>query len=78
VFKVSRTVPWPPLLDLHSVRRNLAPIQQDLASMPALAKASIALEAVIAEIDAAERATNAARLHDSNRLQLSRLVRRSN
>jgi hypothetical protein len=78
VFKPLHDAAWPPLMDLSSVRRHLAPIQHDLASVPALAKAADALEVAIAELDAAERATNAARLHDNNKLQLSRLTRRQN
>jgi hypothetical protein len=76
VFKVSRPNTWPPLMDLSSVRRNLTPIKNDLAQVPALAKAAIAMDTVIAELEAAERATNAARLHDNTKLQLSRLTRR--
>jgi hypothetical protein len=64
-------------MDLSSVRRHLMPIQHDLASVPALAKAADALEIAIAELDAAERATNAARLHENiTQRQLSRLTRR--
>jgi hypothetical protein len=76
VFKVSRPNSWPPLMDLSSVRRNLTPIKNDLAQVPALAKAAIAMDTVIAELEAAERATNAARLHDNTKLQLSQLTRR--
>jgi hypothetical protein len=63
-------------MDLSSVRRNLTPIKNDLAQVPALAKAAIAMDTVIAELEAAERATNAARLHDNTKLQLSQLTRR--
>jgi hypothetical protein len=63
-------------MDLSSLRRNLTPIKDNLEQVPALAKAAIALETVIAELEAAERATNAARLHDNTKYQLSRLTRR--
>jgi hypothetical protein len=76
VFKLSRPNAWPPLMDLSSVRRNLTPIQNDLAQVPALAKAATAMQTVITELEAAERATNAARLHDSTKLRLARLIRR--
>jgi hypothetical protein len=76
VFKLTRPNSWPPLMDLSSVRRNLAPIKNDLEQVPALAKAASAMETVIAELEAAERATNAARLHDNNKLRLSRLTKR--
>jgi hypothetical protein len=76
VFKLSRPTTWPPLMDLSSVRRNLTPIKNDLAQVPALAKAASAMETVIAELEAAERATNAARLHANTRLRLSRLTKR--
>jgi hypothetical protein len=76
VFKLPRPNAWPPLMDLSSVRRNLAPIKNDLDQVPALAKAAIAMETVIAELEAAERATNAARLHDNTKIRLARLTRR--
>lgn len=76
MFKVSRPKIWPPLMDLSSVRRNLTPIKDNLAQVPALAKAATAMETVIAELEAAERATNAARLYDSTKLRLSALTRR--
>jgi hypothetical protein len=76
VFKLSRPNAWPPLMDLSSVRRNLTPIKNDLEQVPALAKAASAMETVIAELDAAERATNAARLHDDTKMRLSRLTKR--
>jgi hypothetical protein len=63
-------------MDLSSVRRNLTPIHNDLAQVPALAKAATAMKTVIAELEAAERATNASRLHDNTKLQLSRLTKR--
>ena len=76
VFKVSRPKVWPPLMDLSSVRRTLTPIKDNLAQVPALAKAANAMATVIAELEAAERATNAARLYDNTKLQLSSLTRR--
>lgn len=76
VFKVSRPKIWPPLMDLSSVRRNLTPIKDNLAQVPALAKAATAMATVIAELEAAERATNAARLYDNTKFQLARLTRR--
>jgi hypothetical protein len=63
-------------MDLSSVRRNLAPIKNDLEQVPALAKAASAMETVIAELEAAERATNAARLHSDTKIRLSRLTKR--
>jgi hypothetical protein len=76
VFKVSRPNAWPPLMDLSSLRRNLTPIKHNLDQVPALAKAATALQTVITELEAAERATNASRLHDNTKYQLSRLTRR--
>jgi hypothetical protein len=76
VFKLSHPKAWPPLMDLSTVRRNLAPIQNDLEQVPALAKAATAMQTVMTELDAAERATNAARLHDNNNLRLSRRTKR--
>ena len=75
MFKLSRPHAWPPLLDLSSVRRHLTPIKHNLERVPALAKAATALQTVITELEAAERATNAARLHDRTK-QLARLTRR--
>jgi hypothetical protein len=76
VFKLSRPNVWPPLMDLSSVRRNLTPIKDNLEQVPALAKAASALETVIAELEAAERATNAARMHGNTLHRLSRLTKR--
>jgi hypothetical protein len=76
MFKIPRRTPWPPQLDLSSVRRTLVPLQSDLARVPALVNAAAALGTAIAEIDAAERATNAARLHDSTVRRLTLVTRR--
>jgi hypothetical protein len=76
VFKLPRPNAWPPLMDLSTVRRNLTPIKNDLEQIPALAKAATAMQTVIAELEAAERATNAARLHGNTKIRLARLTRR--
>jgi hypothetical protein len=52
MFKISRTRPWPPQIDLSTVRKTVAYMQGDMARVPGLEKIAAALETAIKEIDA--------------------------
>jgi hypothetical protein len=56
VFRISRSRPWSPVLDLSTVRETLLYVQDDMRRVPGLEKVAGALEAVVKEIDVAERA----------------------
>lgn len=55
MYKIPRSHPWPPTLDLATVRETLLYMKDDLRRVPNLAKAAQALETAIAEIEKAER-----------------------
>jgi hypothetical protein len=59
VFKFSRKQPWPPTLDLSTIRDTLSYMHGDMKRVAALDKAAKALEAAIQEIDAARDRTAA-------------------
>jgi hypothetical protein len=51
VFRITRNQPWPPLLDLATVRETLAYMRGDMQRVPALDKVAAALDAAILEIE---------------------------
>ena len=54
MFKISRTRPWPPQIDLSTVRKTVAYMQGDLARVPGLEKVADALASALKEIDAVD------------------------
>jgi hypothetical protein len=54
VFKILRSRPWPPTLDLATVRETLHYMQDDMRRVPGLEKATAALTTAIVEIESAE------------------------
>jgi hypothetical protein len=54
VFKIDRSRPWPPDIDLATVRGTLRYIEDDMRRVPQFAGIAAALEAAISEIDKAE------------------------
>jgi hypothetical protein len=54
VFKIPRSRPWPPALDLATVRETLHYMTDDIRRIPGLEKATAALDAALVEIRAAE------------------------
>lgn len=59
VFKISRQQPFPPTLDLSTIRETLSYMHGDMKRVAALEKAAKALEAAIREIDDARAKTAA-------------------
>ena len=55
VFRIPRSNPWPPTIDLATVRETLMYIQDDMRRVPALAGVAAALETTLVEIGKAER-----------------------
>jgi hypothetical protein len=54
VFKIPRNRPWPPTLDLATVRETLMYMRGDLRRVPGLEKAAGAIDTAISEIEEAE------------------------
>jgi hypothetical protein len=54
MFKISRDRPWPPSIDLSTVRQTVAYMQGDMARVPGLEKIAAALDTAIKEIDAVQ------------------------
>ena len=54
MFKISRSNPWPPSIDLMTVRQTVAYMQGDAARVKGLEKVAAALDQVLKEIDAVE------------------------
>ena len=55
MFKIPRRNPWPPVLDLSTVRETIAYMHDDMSRVPGLEGVASALETALEEIDAAER-----------------------
>ena len=54
MFRISRRQPWPPQIDLSSVRETILYIEDDLARVPGLEGVAAALKSAIREIDRAK------------------------
>ena len=65
MFKISRDRPWPPSIDLSTVRKTVAYMQGDLARIPGLEKIAAALDAAIREIDAVDTRPRVLNIADS-------------
>ena len=51
MFRIPRSRPWPPQIDLSTVRETLAYMQDDMERVPELKGVAAALKATMAEID---------------------------
>jgi hypothetical protein len=56
MFRIPRSHPYPPTIDLGTVRETLAYIHDDASRVPGLEKLTAALETAMAEATAAEHA----------------------
>ncbi len=54
MFRISRHRPWPPSIDLSTVRETLIYMRDDARSVPGLENLATALEAAIGEVDSAQ------------------------
>jgi hypothetical protein len=54
VFRISRNRPWPPSIDLATVRETLVYIRDDARTVPGLEHVAASLDAAIQEVDTAE------------------------
>lgn len=54
MFRISRHRPWPPAIDLSTVRETLTYMRDDAQSIPGLEALAQSLDGAIAEVDAAE------------------------
>ncbi len=57
MFRIPRDRPWPPAIDLRTVRETLVYMRDDMGRVPGLEQASEALDTAIAEIDKAQAST---------------------
>ena len=54
MFRISRERPWPPTIDLATVRETLIYMRDDARAVPGLEKVAQSLDAAIRDVDAAE------------------------
>lgn len=55
MFRIPRSKPWPPQIDLSTVRETLAYMHDDMCRVPGMEKLRDALGQAIKEAEAAER-----------------------
>ena len=55
MFRISRSQPWPPTIDLATVRETLVYMHDDMKRVPGLEGVAAAMASTLREIDAAER-----------------------
>lgn len=55
MFRIPRSQPWPPAIDLATVRETLHYMHDDMKRVPGLEAVATALEKAMSEIDTAER-----------------------
>lgn len=53
MFRISRQRPWPPVVDLHTVRDTLSYMKDDMERVPGLEKVAAALQGALDEIEKA-------------------------
>lgn len=53
MFRISRQRPWPPVIDLHTVRETLAYMKDDMERVAGLEKVAAALQEALDEIERA-------------------------
>ena len=56
MYRIPRSNPWPPTMDLATVRETMRYMHDDIKRIPGLEKAAHAVNQAIKEIDLAERA----------------------
>lgn len=61
MFRIPRSQPWPPAIDLATVRETLLYMHDDMKRVPGLEAVAAALEATLSEIETAERTANRTR-----------------
>lgn len=54
MFRISRHRPWPPSIDLSTVRETLIYMRDDARAVPGLEHVAASLDAAINEVDTAE------------------------
>jgi hypothetical protein len=54
VFRISRERPWPPAIDLATIRETLIYMRDDARAVPGLEQVAQSLDAAIRDVDAAE------------------------
>ncbi len=54
MFRISRHRPWPPVIDLATVRETLVYMRDDARAVPGLEQVAQSLDDAISKVDAAE------------------------
>ncbi len=57
MFRIPRHNPWPPVVDLSTVRDTLSYMKDDMERVPGLERVAAALKEALAEIDRAKPPT---------------------
>lgn len=57
MFRITRSQPWPPTIDLATVRETLVYMHDDMKRVPGLEAVAAALATTLDEIAAAEKQT---------------------
>jgi hypothetical protein len=55
MFRIPRSQPWPPAIDLHTVRETVLYMRDDAKRIPGLEGLTKAFDAALVEIEKAER-----------------------
>lgn len=55
MFRIQRSNPWPPTMDLSTIRETMEYMHSDMKRVPGLEKAAKAVAAALKEIDEAEQ-----------------------
>lgn len=58
MYRIPRSNPWPPTMDLTTVRETMHYMHDDMKRVPGLEKATRAVNEAIKEIELAERAAH--------------------
>lgn len=57
MYRIPRSNPWPPTMDLTTIRETMRYMHDDMRRVPGLEKAARAINDAMKEIDLAERAS---------------------
>ncbi len=66
MFRINRSNPWPPHIDLSTLRETLVYMHDDMTRVPGLEKLRDALALALKEAEAAETAARSKRVNITN------------
>ncbi len=62
MFRIPRSQPWPPAIDLSTVRETLLYMHDDMKRVPGLEAVTKAIETTLTEIESAEKKSKPVKL----------------